>query len=793
MQRVRTAPSRGFAIAYVVIILAVLFLLSFMLVQMMTHEATYSFKHLEKTVAQFAAECGVEHAIYVLRQHATSDYKTLGLEKSSLIINEKFATLDDFTMDIPVNCSDDSRFAKLAAVDINQSLAELKDKHKLDATPKIETLKIAYKTLDTIDSSADRLLKFGKLSITCTGSYGTSKVTVDSERRVEIYRTMMVAPEWQFAVTADSRQRLPARRTTSGLFGMGTNYIAQYLIVNNGWRTQADPKTAPAVPAKIYGKDLMVELNDYTPNPYALGIIPVPGVLPAGGFLGALSSEGCDMIFKLGNKNVDPKCSPDHDSDSELVKYRAVKVGGINLSSIIDTKGGSLMEWDLDKTSGFLTSLYKTVFEESGKGGTRGAIDFTGIPGNPGEPLATDPFTAIVGFFSKLFGARDNYTHNEICGQVKRKYGYHTKSTAESWASWLTLGLFDKIKNLFSNTPSIKDTETYVFNMSAATPAAETFKPYAADVYRRMAGHGNGRLYVTAKDFADHKLAAGNLLWWKDISARDFNNVCWFFGYADSYEAMDETGWSWLHWWPDRNAFEATRLDSRHALQVNGVHFVDGNAFVEGYYKGRGAIVATGNIIVGGSIMRHPDDGTFDAAVASWLGEGTNNMLQLVALGTKAPDGDKPTGKIIIAPHKYPSEMFEGGMVFGGGLFKDSNDDQIKIDACLWAKNGITVSTEARDDKDYWSVWGEKDTFLAINGNLITERTCSEGGDIEKAPFETWPDKIMINRFERWIELLGMMKTENQVVVNLFPQPDRYRVYVEGEPGAAPPPGGGTD
>jgi hypothetical protein len=92
------------------IILAVLFALAFILIQSFKHEAAYSFKHLEKTVAQCAAELGIEHGIYLLQQHKSNDYKTLGMQKSSLEINKKFGTSDEFEMELPVNCTDDEAF-----------------------------------------------------------------------------------------------------------------------------------------------------------------------------------------------------------------------------------------------------------------------------------------------------------------------------------------------------------------------------------------------------------------------------------------------------------------------------------------------------------------------------------------------------------------------------------------------------------------------------------------------------------------------------------------------------------
>jgi hypothetical protein len=171
--------------------------------------------------------------------------------------------------------------------------------------------------------------------------------------------------------------------------------------------------------------------------------------------------------------------------------------------------------------------------------------------------------------------------------------------------------------------------------------------------------------------------------------------------------------------------------------------------------------------------MRHPDDGTIDGLAGDWISEGANNMLQLVALGTRAAEAGKPTGKIIIAPHKYDSKMFQTGIV--SSVFSDSK--QMRIDANIWAKNGMTVEKDGRDDTSIVDlIWGSGgDTFISINGNLIVKNlNWHESGD-----YKTWPDKLVINRFQRWVEILDIMKKSKNVVINLFPQPDNYKDYTE--------------
>lgn len=736
---------RGFALLYVIIILFVLFTLSFVLIQSMRQESDQSFRSLEKTVAVYAAECGIEHGIYILQYHRNSDhpvFSSTGGSGGSLTINSRFATEDSFTMSLPLTAPDDARFPDLAAIDLNTEVQALASTRGMEFVPSVESIELDYKTLSTVDNSPERLLKYGALTIRCTASCNRTRVTVESKRRLEIYRTLSIEPDWQFVTLAPTEQKIPARRKYSS-----SSFLAQYLMVQNGRDAAGN-----AIPSKIYGENLLVDFNNFQENFNLLFPINPASLIVK------LFNDSSDTLCKMGSDTYQGNwIDPAHDShtDSPLIKYQAHRTALGNFSNL----KGYLSEWDA--TDSFLDDLIDAL-NPFATGGSRGSIDLTGLPVE-----STSLPGLLTDFLGSLFGNQTQYTLNSINGNIRRHYGYVKHSEDDD-------GLFTTLWNAATSIFTSDDTivvsdEPYLFAIGNDRPTNP--RPYDLEVYRRLASHGNGRLFDTPEAFSDHRMSAGSLLFWDDIGGKDYTNVCWFWGWADSYKDEPSDSW-WKFWkWGTRNAFEAARRDPQHAINVNGSYFVDGNVYIEGYYRGRGAIVATGNIIIGGALMRHPDDGMITTSAADWLSEGPNNMLQLIALGTRPGDGDKPTGKIIYSPHKYPGRMFETGIF--GSIFKDSK--QIRVDANLWAKNGVTVETSDRDNADSWSIWGEEDSVITVNGNVICDNLEWE----ESGAFRTWPDRLIIARFQPWCSIIDYMKANNNVMLNLFPQPDQYRILRE--------------
>ena len=77
----------GFALVYVLFMVAILFLFGYTIVMMMRQEATSSFTYLDANIAHFVAETGIEHALYVLKGHRNNDDIPQSGGQSTLKIN----------------------------------------------------------------------------------------------------------------------------------------------------------------------------------------------------------------------------------------------------------------------------------------------------------------------------------------------------------------------------------------------------------------------------------------------------------------------------------------------------------------------------------------------------------------------------------------------------------------------------------------------------------------------------------------------------------------------------------
>lgn len=81
--------------------------------------------------------------------------------------------------------------------------------------------------------------------------------------------------------------------------------------------------------------------------------------------------------------------------------------------------------------------------------------------------------------------------------------------------------------------------------------------------------------------------------------------------------------------------------DTSHAVEINGITYVKGDVFLEGWVKGQGLLVVEGNVYIGGDVLTLPDD------------KGCESCLGVIALRneTDTSDDEPRTGKIIYEPH----------------------------------------------------------------------------------------------------------------------------------------------
>ena len=81
--------------------------------------------------------------------------------------------------------------------------------------------------------------------------------------------------------------------------------------------------------------------------------------------------------------------------------------------------------------------------------------------------------------------------------------------------------------------------------------------------------------------------------------------------------------------------------DTSRAVEVNGVTYVKGDVYLEGWVKGQGLLVVEGNIYIGGDVLTLDDD------------EGRQSCLGLIALRDPEDNSDDEprTGRVIYEPH----------------------------------------------------------------------------------------------------------------------------------------------
>lgn len=124
--------------------------------------------------------------------------------------------------------------------------------------------------------------------------------------------------------------------------------------------------------------------------------------------------------------------------------------------------------------------------------------------------------------------------------------------------------------------------------------------------------------------------------------------------------------------------------DTSRAVEINGLTYIKGDVFLEGWIKGKGLLVVEGNIYVGGDVLTMPDD------------SGMESCVGIIALRDKDWDTSKEnpkTGKIIYKPHHdsdwsrfgitHPfrnlSPRLEGAFHAEGGMELDTDSSMKKL------------------------------------------------------------------------------------------------------------------
>ncbi|HOD39720.1 MAG: hypothetical protein BWY32_03006 [bacterium ADurb.Bin243] len=755
----KSKPAKGFALAYVLFMVAVLFLLGYTVIMMMRQESSSSFNYLDASVAHFVAETGVEHALYVIKDHKYSDYIQPLSSDSTMDINKKFGAFASFAdYPIPEDNPNDSWVAsgelKTANIEtsIQASIPEAKINH----------IKVKFDLQKKVDDN----LALGIMSITCQGEYRGAKRAVTVQKQVELYRDLSVMARYAFAVNEDNNEQVIKARRWDGDATVtptwSSKYVPQYLVINNGVEWLPPYNKTKAI---IFGRKLVVELNETRSDFSNLSGIMNPVFKSMMDSLGQLS-----MIIKMHSKEVDEKLF-EH-TDSPMFKYvQHTGIAHIPLGANATSENvlGAVYEainkdnWRLCEVD-FPTGFGAAVGEALGgiiasTGGSRGNVDLTGH--FPPIGWSAQAFNFVTSGFNNLFGIPNNSStvHNWIYGDVKRRYGVMKQGWFSSFSgvdpqdepydfSEFTSNVVpgDIIGNN-GQLAYLYDENTYKKIAARHNIIAETVD-FTKDA--SVKGEKIPRLFdaATNEKFFENKKFTGDVAFF--TTEKEYKKVVWrpFWGWADSSDQCVKE-LPWYNFSTSKNIFEAATQHSKYAINIDGVYFVDGDVLIEGYYKGRGAIVATGNIIIGGQILRHPDDGVFDPGSERQYDilRGANNCLQLIALGTKdaAASDFGVSGKIIFSPHPYDQKYYSG--LFSGFQSYFSAKPYVRIDAYLYGKKGMMIDMKSRK-AGFKLFSGTDDSFIGIFGNL----TCQEINWEDEDKKNYYPDKLIINPFQKWID-----------------------------------------
>ena len=119
--------------------------------------------------------------------------------------------------------------------------------------------------------------------------------------------------------------------------------------------------------------------------------------------------------------------------------------------------------------------------------------------------------------------------------------------------------------------------------------------------------------------------------------------------------------------------------DTSRAIEINGLTYIKGDVFLEGWVKGKGLLVVEGNIYVGGDVLTLPDD------------SGLESSVGIIALRDKSWDTsteNPQTGKIIYKPH-HDSDWSRFGITHP---FRNLSP---RLEGCFHAQGGMELETDS--------------------------------------------------------------------------------------------------
>ena len=472
---------------------------------------------------------------------------------------------------------------------------------------------------------------------------------------------------------------------------------------NSGfWRKVANALNSRYVPQHFFVNGYKVFMRNY--------VIPINKEADPTWF-GAFETK-VSMIDKLSNEKVDA-----------------------NVDSTVLREHRKLLSSMASLFSGGMASTIKEVDETLWAGGTRGNTDLTGF----------DPLN-VLQKLGKAIGFKINKDTkpNQLYGDIKRQYSYNGSEVVQPY---ITPGVAGDA-NSWYHGPVEND-----IDLASKYPTDKIIGVLEPSVYSRVA-----QKHHIANETVTYKI--GN---------KEENKVVKrYYGWGPYNEAPPSSGF----FGPIKDLFkiktgkEAALANASYVIPVNGYEYVDGDVHIEGYYKGKGVIIATGNIYIGNELLRYPNDDsgilkTYEYPEGDYAaGEchnGAKNSLQLVALGTKASPTGEETGKIIFRTTK-DNKFAEDNVL--KSLFS-TRDKNMEINAFLYAKNGI--KSEFGDDS--WFGNSTNKMYTIIRGNLVCEKIAATDN------IQYLPDEMALLEDRVWTQLFNeLAKSKDNIGVAITPK-----------------------
>jgi hypothetical protein len=135
--------------------------------------------------------------------------------------------------------------------------------------------------------------------------------------------------------------------------------------------------------------------------------------------------------------------------------------------------------------------------------------------------------------------------------------------------------------------------------------------------------------------------------------------------------------------------------DTSHAVEINGLTYVKGDVYLEGWVKGQGLLVVEGNVYIGGDVLMLDDD------------SGKQSCLGIIALKSSEDSSyEHPnTGQVIYEPH-HDSDWSRFGITHP---FRNLSP---QLESNIYAQGGMKLQTDSQM---------KKLTNMDIIGNLAVD------------------------------------------------------------------------